>query len=58
MKHSSEILGSPFFLWELGELQVDAAPAGLQDTSSAQGLTEQDAPPSWVRNDGAELSPA
>lgn len=43
VKHSSEISGCSFVPWEFVEPQVDAAPAGLQDTSSAQGLTQQDA---------------
>lgn len=42
VKQSSEISGYSFVLWESMEPQVDAAPAGPQDTSSAQGLTLQD----------------
>lgn len=43
VKQSSEISGYSFAPWELVEAQVDAAPAGLQDISSAQGLAQQDA---------------
>lgn len=43
VKHSSQVLGYSFAPWEFVEPQVDAEPAGLQVSSGAQGLTQQDA---------------